>query len=274
MAPKKLINKSRPVSQRRGKSPKNPKNQEPESTTSTILDDDSIGNSIDSTPSEPISSSARTAQIFPLSNLFKTPQSPSFPVPTLSGARSILASQPYTGLEQVGNNLTFPKFDPNNYFASDLFSDSSSLQRTTKAKADEMLQSIEEKRHTVAVANANIKLNQDVVRAGNEYQKLEGMAIDYATTGVNNATKFITYQTAQENQQIADVNYQQANERLTQGRAVLSGMSAITPLIVLEWQERKALKESQVASLRIASTQAREGINPRLLREIEFEEIA
>ncbi len=137
-----------------------------------------------------------------------------------------------------------------------------------------MLQSIEEKRHTVAVANANIKLNQDVVRAGNEYQKLEGMAIDYATTGVNNATKFITYQTAQENQQIADVNYQQANERLTQGRAVLSGMRAITPLIVLEWQERKALKESQVASLRIASTQAREGINPRLLREIEFEEIA
>jgi hypothetical protein len=166
----------------------------------------------------------------------------------------MLASQPYTGLEQVGNKLTFPRFDPNNYFASGLFSDSSSLQRTTKAKADEMLQSIEEKRHTVAVANANIKLNQDVVRAGNEYQKLEGMAIDYATTGVNNATKFITYQTAQENQQIADVNYQQANERLTQGRAVLSGMRAITPLIVLEWQERKALKESQVASLRIASS--------------------
>jgi hypothetical protein len=51
-------------------------------------------------------------------------------------------------------------------------------------------------------------------------------------------------------------------------------MRAITPLISLEWQERKALKESQVASLRIASTQAREGINPRLLREIEFEEIA
>jgi hypothetical protein len=268
MAAKKLINKSRAIGQRRrGKSPKN---QEPESTTSTILDDDSIGNSVDSTPS----SNAKATQVFPPLNLFKPVQSHSFPVPSLGGARSILASQPYTGLEQVGNKLTFPKFDPNNYFASDLFSDSSSLQRTTKAKADEMLQSIEEKRHTVAVANANIKLNQDVVRAGNEYQKLEGMAIDYATTGVNNATKFITYQTAQENQQIADVNYQQANERLTQGRAVLSGMRAITPLIVLEWQERKALKESQVASLRIASTQAREGINPRLLREIEFEEIA
>lgn len=179
---------------------------------------------------------------------------------------SVVASkaQSYTDLSQVGNTLKFPTFDPNQYFSTDLFTDSSPLARTTKEDADAMVQSIEEKRQTVRVATANIQLNQDVVKAGNEYQKLEGLAIDYATTGVNNQTKFVSYQLAGVNKEIAINKFDQANERLTQGERVLNGMRSITPLIDSEWQQRKSLKESQINSLKILAVQAKQALEPAI----------
>lgn len=181
-------------------------------------------------------------------------------------ASSIVTSkaQPYTGLSQVNNTLTFAKFDPNQYFAGDLFKDSSKLDRTTKEAADELVQSIEEKRQTVRVATANIQLNQDVVRAGNEYLKLEGLGIDYATTGVNNETKFVNYQVAGVNKEIALNKFDQANERLQQGQLTLAGMQSITPLIADEWAARKSLKLSQISSLKIEATKAKEALEPKM----------
>jgi hypothetical protein len=162
--------------------------------------------------------------------------------------------------------LTFPKFDSNAYFAADLFTDSSPLNRTTKEQADEMVQSIEEKRQTVRVATANIQLNQDVVRAGNEYLKLEGLAIDYATTGVNNETKFVNYQVAGVNKEIALNKFDQAAERLTQGQLTLAGMQSVTPLISQEWEARKSLKLSQIISLKIEATKAKEALEPKMMQ--------
>jgi hypothetical protein len=175
-------------------------------------------------------------------------------------------AQSFTGLSQVNNTLTFPKFDPNSYFAPDLFTDSSPLNRTTKEQADEMVQSIEEKRQTVRVATANIQLNQDVVRAGNEYLKLEGLAIDYATTGVNNETKFVNYQVAGVNKEIALNKFDQASERLTQGQLTLAGMQSVTPLISQEWEARKSLKLSQISSLKIEATKAKEALEPKMMQ--------
>jgi hypothetical protein len=154
----------------------------------------------------------------------------------------------------------------NSYFASDLFSDSSSLPRTTKEQADEMISSIEEKRQTIKVVSANIGLNQDVVRAGNEYLKLEGLAIDYATTGVNNESKYIGYQTAEVNRDIAINRFDQAQERLVQGQKTLAGMQSITPLIDDEWAARKSLKQSQISSLKIEATKAKEALEPKLMQ--------
>jgi hypothetical protein len=187
MAPRKLINRSRPVGgKKRGRPPKNAK----PATPLEIAD----------TPSEGSVAVADTPTPTPV-----TPTSP-----TARPALATNTAQSFTGLSQVNNTLTFPKFDPNSCFAPDLFTDSSPLTRTTKEQADEMVQSIEEKRQTIRVATANIQLNQDVVRAGNEYLKLEGLAIDYATTGVNNETKFVNYQVAGVNKEIALNKFDQA----------------------------------------------------------------
>jgi hypothetical protein len=244
MAPRKLINRSRPVGgKKRGRPPKNAK----PATPLEIAD----------TPSEGSVAVADTP----------TPGTPTSPTaPTARPALATNTAQSFTGLSQVNNTLTFPKFDPNSYFAPDLFTDSSSLTRTTKEAADEMVQSIEEKRQTVRVATANIQLNQDVVRAGNEYLKLEGLAIDYATTGVNNETKFVNYQVAGVNKEIALNKFDQASERLTQGQLTLAGMQSVTPLISQEWEARKSLKLSQISSLKIEATKAKEALEPKMMQ--------
>lgn len=239
MAPRKIINRSRPVGgKKRGRPPKSAST----STQSPITDTPSN----DSTPTTTVADRPNTSS----------------PISALTTKTAL----PFTGLAQVNNVLTFPKFDPNSYFATDLFKDTSTLDRTTKESADELVQSIEEKRQTVRVAVANIQLNQDVVKAGNEYQKLEGLAIDYATTGVNNETKFVNYQTAGVNKEIALNKFDQATERLTQGQLTLAGMQSLTPLITDEWEQRRALKLSQISSLKIEATKAKEALEPKMMQ--------
>lgn len=241
MAPRKLINRSRPVGgKKRGRPPKS--TQSPVATAEVA-----------DTPSN--DSTSTTTSVTDQSNT----SSP-------KAALTTKTALPFTGLAQVNNGLTFPKFDPNSYFATDLFKDTSGLERTTKENADELVQSIEEKRQTVRVAVANIQLNQDVVKAGNEYQKLEGLAIDYATTGVNNETKFVNYQTAGVNKEIALNKFDQAGERLTQGQLTLAGMQSLTPLITQEWEQRRALKLSQISSLKIEATKAKEALEPKMMQ--------
>ena len=243
--PDRIIKKSRPVGGKKRGRP--PKNQLPVTETTS-----------GATSSIPVTD---TNSGIPLSAL-DSDKAPASITPSVVTSQA----QPFTGLSQVNNTLTFTKFDPNSYFATDLFKDSSSLERTTKADADALVESIEEKRQTVRVAVANINLNQDVVRAGNEYLKLEGLAIDYATTRVNNETKFVNYQTAQTNQSIAVNRYEQTQERLIQGQKVLAGMRSITPLIDDEWRARKDNKQSQIKSLEIMAIQSKEALEPRILQ--------
>lgn len=176
---------------------------------------------------------------------------------------AINSAQSYTGLSQVGNTLKFPPFDPNTYFSTDLFKDSSPLKRTTEEEADTRVQSIEEKRQTVRIATANIQLNQDIVKAGNEYLKLEGLAIDYATTGIKNETKFVNYQIAGINQEIALNQLDEAKERLAQG-FTLAEMQSIILGMSQEWEARESLKLSQISRLKIESTKAKKALNPQI----------
>lgn len=185
---------------------------------------------------------------------------------TLQPRQPIRIAESYTGLTGIEHGLTFTEFTPNSYFAGDLFSNSSTLQETEKSVADETVGSIEKKRQTLRIVGANIALNTDVVRTANDFRKFEGAVIDYATTGVNNETKFVNYQTAGVNKDIALNRFDQSNERLTQGQKVLAGMQSITPLIDTEWAERKSLKSSQIKSLQLAAIQAKDELQPKLMQ--------
>jgi hypothetical protein len=166
------------------------------------------------------------------------------------------AANPLMDLSGVSHGLSFPGFDANQYFAHDLFTDSSALPRTTKTAADAMVQSIEEKRQSLRIAMANIGLNQDVTKTATEQRKLEGMVIDYAKVGMVNGTKYIQLQTSGVDQMTAQAKYEQAVERLNQEEFVLNGMRGITPLIPIEWAARRELKLSKIQDLRTAVLRA------------------
>lgn len=174
------------------------------------------------------------------------------PSPTMPTVKSISdrTATPLMDLSGVSHGLTFPAFEPNQFFATNLFTDSSPLPRTTKAEADRMVQSIEEKRQSLRVAMANLGLNQDVVKTGTEYRKLQGLAVDYAKVGMNNGTKYVQYMAAGVDQMVAHVKHDQAVERLNQEEHVLGGMKGITPLIPVEWSAKRELKLSRIQDLK------------------------
>jgi len=248
MPPRKIINKSRPLG---GK----PRNSTPASEKKTRKPRTPKA---DTPAKEKIDPLAIAASLVAPSNGSNTPTTSTTATPT--------KAQSYTGLSQVPHGLSFPSFEPDNYFAKDLFTNSSSLTETSKEDADKAVESIEKKRQTLRIVGANIALNTDVVKVANDYRKFEGSVLDYATTGVNNEIKFIGYQTAEVNRDIAGNRYDQAQERLTQGQKVLAGMQSITPLIDEEWQQRKSLKQSQIHSLKVAAVQAREALEPKLMQ--------
>jgi hypothetical protein len=237
MAPNKLINKSRGVGSRKRTPAKAPKTPE-----------------TDSTPTSP-------SALAPTS----TPAQKSQESPTVTASPPAKAES-YTGLTQVPHGLNIPSFDPNTYFAGDLFANSSKLQETSKEEADKAVESIEKKRHTLRIVGANIALNTDVVRIGNDYRKFEGAVIDFATTGINNETKFVNYQIAGVNKDIAINKFDQTQERLAQGQKTLAGIQSITPLIDAEWAARRSLKQSQIKSLEVAAIQAKEALEPKLMQ--------
>lgn len=170
----------------------------------------------------------------------------------------------YTGVDQVPHGLQLPIFDPNNHLAGDLLTDSSPLPRTTKSDADATVESIEEKRQTVRVIRANLALNSDVVSAGIDYEKLKGVAIDYASAKVGNETKFVNFQTVEVNRDLAVNKLEQTQEKLRQGEIALQGLREITPLVTQEWQERKSLKQSQIDTLKVSVFDAGAKISKRL----------
>jgi hypothetical protein len=246
--PRKLINKSRNVGSRKPGRP--PKNSKPETPTEVVTPPSNGSVSVADTPA-------------PKQTPTTTPTNTQLRVQVTRVREEPLA---FTGLTQIDHGLTLPTFEANSHFAGDLFSNSSSLNETSKEDADKAVESIEKKRNTLRIVAANIGLNQDVVKVSTDYKKLEGMVIDYGTVLVNNETKFINFQTAGVNKDIAANKFEQANERLLQGEKTLSGMRRITALIDSEWDERVSLKKSQISSLKISATEAKQALEPKLLQ--------
>lgn len=175
----------------------------------------------------------------------------------------------YTGVEQVQHGLTFPTFDPNSYFPSDIFNDTSPLEAISKSEADVQVHSIEGKRQRMRIVLANQGLMQDIIRGGMEHRKIEGLAIDFDKLKIDNHTKFINWQSAGLNRDIAINKWQQTNERLIQGQKTLAGMQSLTDLIDDEWTARRQLKLSSIADLKTKALRGSSEMDARLSATID-----
>ena len=95
-----------------------------------------------------------------------------------TGSTSTNQQQSTTSSEYTSFNL--PMFNPEQYLASNLFTDSSPLQPTDRIEADKMIQSISQKRETLRVISANLSLNTDALKVGSLSEKMSQAGIDFS----------------------------------------------------------------------------------------------
>jgi hypothetical protein len=151
--------------------------------------------------------------------------------------------------------LTLTTFNPEQYLASDLFTDSSTLSRTTKAQADAMVESIQEKRETLRVVGANLDLNTDVLKTGTKSEKMTQSAIDYGIAKVGTDTKLVQFETAGVQYEIALTKLDQTSEKLTHEQVTLEGLRNETDQRKRFWQEKYNLGESRIKQVQLAKYQ-------------------
>ncbi|MBN3893840.1 MAG: hypothetical protein HWQ41_00590 [Nostoc sp. NOS(2021)] len=151
--------------------------------------------------------------------------------------------------------LTLPVFDPSQHLANDLFTDSSGLSRTTKAEADSLIESVEEKRQTIRVVAANLDLNTDILKAGTKSQKMNQSAIDFGISNINTDTKLIDFDSALTSNEIAGVKLEQNQEKLSHEQVTLEGLRNETDQRRRFWQEKYELGESRIRSVQLARYQ-------------------
>ena len=143
-------------------------------------------------------------------------------------------------------------FTPSHYTATNLFSDTSTLPRTTKADADKAIQSISEKRETLRLVGANLSLNTDAYKVGSLSEKMNQASIGYQIDGVNTQSKMIGFEVANVNLQIAQSKLGQTQEKLAHQNIELSGLQSETPLRQRYWEAKLSLIESRISQVELA----------------------
>ncbi|AFZ28618.1 hypothetical protein Cylst_6400 (plasmid) [Cylindrospermum stagnale PCC 7417] len=151
--------------------------------------------------------------------------------------------------------LQLATFNPDGYLASDLFTDSSNLTRTSKAVADEIVSSVEEKRQTLRVVAANLELNTDALKVGVKSEKMTQSAIDYGTSKVGTETKLTQFQTATVQYETALTKLDQSTEKLEHERVTLEGLRNEPDQRRRFWQEKYNLGESRIKQVQLAKYQ-------------------
>lgn len=171
----------------------------------------------------------------------------------LKTAANVPTSAPQAANKSVPKSPhTTSTFNPSDYVATDLFSDSSQLPRTDKKTADQVIQSISEKAQTLKVIGANLALNTEAFKVGSLAEKMSQSKIGYETDGINTQSKMIDFQKAGVSLQISQSKLNQTQEKLTHQNIELEGLKAETPLRQQYWQAKLSLIESRIAQVELA----------------------
>jgi hypothetical protein len=162
--------------------------------------------------------------------------------------REIKTHDAYGGVEITA-------FTPQSYLATDLFSDSSTLDRTDKVTADAVVNSIEEKRQTLRIVGANLDLNTDVLKTGVKSEKMTQSSIDYGIAKVGTDTKLVQFDNVKVNYEIALTKLDQTTEKLSHEQVTLEGLRNETDQRKRFWQEKYQLGESRIKQVELAKYQ-------------------
>jgi len=153
------------------------------------------------------------------------------------------------------NNLNLPTFEPENYLAPNLFTDSSPLPPTSKVEADKALQSIQQKRETLRVIGGNLQLNTDALKMGALSEKMSQAGIDYQSAKIGTEIKMVGFESQRVNLALASSKLSQISERLNHENVTLEGLQRETDQRRRFWEEKYQLGESRITQVQLAKYQ-------------------
>jgi hypothetical protein len=151
--------------------------------------------------------------------------------------------------------LKLTTFTPDSYLANNLFENSSPLPETNQQDADKICESVEKKKQTLRVVNANLELNSELLKIGAKNEKMLQSGIDYGTAKINTEIKLTQFENAKQQHQIALTKLAQTNEKLEHENVTLEGLKQETDQRRLFWQEKHALGESRIKQVQLAKYQ-------------------
>jgi len=153
------------------------------------------------------------------------------------------------------NNLNLPTFNPENYLAPNLFTDSSPLPQTPRVEADRALQSIQQKRETLRVIGGNLQLNTDALKVGSLSEKMTQSGIDYQTAKIGTEIKMVGFESQRVSLALASSKLSQISERLNHENVTLEGLKRETDQRRRFWEEKYQLGESRITQVQLAKYQ-------------------
>jgi hypothetical protein len=155
-----------------------------------------------------------------------------------------------TNIEYSGLNL--PTFNPEQYIAPNLFTDSSPLEPTDRVNADKIIQSISQKRETLRVISANLSLNTDALKVGSLSEKMSQAGIDFSVQKITTSTKQVGIENAQILQQTALAKLGQTSEKYVHETITLEGLKLETEQRKRYWLAKIDLQDSRIRGIELA----------------------
>ncbi len=146
-------------------------------------------------------------------------------------------------------------FEPNNYLASDLFKDSTSVPQTSRSSTDKQLHAISEKMNSLKIATQQLKLNQEIYKVGSEFQKQLQSQKLYESSEVETEISQIQLNQTLVKREIATSKLNQIELQLNRSNLELKYYETETELGSKFWDEKLKLIESRIELVKSSQLQ-------------------
>lgn len=156
----------------------------------------------------------------------------------------------YLSPDSIAHGVPIAQFDLTSAIGGDLFSSESSIQEMGIIEATQHRSKIARQSNALEVGIAKTQRDRRAVKLANELRLLQGDAIDYHTTGINNSTKAVRNQIADRDYHIESSKLEEKDELLTQQRIKTNATQAITPLLAEHWQMK--IRQQEVLNQSLA----------------------
>ncbi len=148
---------------------------------------------------------------------------------------------------QIASQFGIAPIEISALLGSDPYTADGNIPEMSAAEANQQKLKLQRQTNAIEVRHEKIKLGRKVVKAGTEQINLIGDVVDYATAGINTATKFIKNEIANVQFQTEHSKLTQSQELLTQQNIATEGTINLTEGIRTEWelkQQRQFAKNS------------------------------